>query len=40
MAIVVDSSNVKYSAEYIETKYEYQFTKVDKKDTKLIVSSC
>lgn len=37
MAIVVDSDNVQYNNEYIEAKYEYQLTKVEKIDTRIKV---
>lgn len=38
MEIQVESPNVKYFDGYLEADYEYLTTKVEKKETKLVVS--
>lgn len=38
MEIKVNSENVKYTKDYIEAKYDYQFTKVDTDGNKITVS--
>ena len=39
MDIVVNSPNVKYSENYIESNYEYLYTKVEKSGSKIEVRS-
>lgn len=36
MALTIESTNVSYSDDYIETKYDYQSTKVERKGPKLV----
>lgn len=38
MEVIVNSSNTKYSENYIESLYEYQTTAVEKKGSQLVVS--
>lgn len=39
MDIKVNSDNVKYSENYIEAKYEYQYTRANRDGNKITVSS-
>lgn len=38
MELKVDSPNVNYTPEYIESKYEYQYTRAEKNGKEILVS--
>lgn len=38
MELKVDSPNVNYTPQYIESKYEYQYTKAEKSGQQILVS--
>lgn len=39
MQVVVNSPNVKYTENYIESKYDYQYTKAKKEGNQILVSN-